>query len=251
MEKLNIQLAQIDEELLSLPEGELKIYPNNGTYKWYWVNGKGRTYISQKNKKLAEKLTYRKYLKLKREVIQEEKASCYNVLNSFNGAVENLQAFLHDKHYAQILKKSGINNTEQAYYKDWVNQKYNTNPHYLEQLTFVCPSGNYVRSKSEVFIDMVLSQYGIPFRYECELQIGKIKFFPDFTIMNPMTGEILYWEHFGRMDNEEYARNAFGKMKKYYEAGIVPGRNLIMTFETKDRPFSFFDAEQALKSVNL
>ena len=244
-------MTQIDEELLSLPEGELKIYPNNGTYRWYLVNGSGRTYIPQKNKKLAEKLTYRKFLKLKREVIREEKASCYNVLNSFNGAVDNLQAFLQDKRYAQFLKEDNINKTCQVFDKDWANQKYNTNPNYLGQLTYICPSGNYVRSKSEVFIDMVLSQHGIPFRYECELEIGKLKFYPDFTIMNPMTGEILYWEHFGKMDDEEYAKNAFSKMKKYYEVGIVPGRNLIITFETKARPFSIFDAEQALKSAHL
>ena len=38
-------------------------------------------------------------------------------------------------------------------------------------------SGNYVRSKSESMIDMVLYIHKIPFRYECALILGETTLF--------------------------------------------------------------------------
>ena len=60
-----------------------------------------------------------------------------------------------------------------------------------------------MRSKSEAMIAMSLYVQKIPYRYECELKLGSITLFPDFTIRHPETGEIFYWEHFGMMDKPD------------------------------------------------
>ena len=39
-----------------------------------------------------------------------------------------------------------------------------------------------MRSKSEAMIAMSLYVQKIPYRYECELKLGSITLFPDFTI---------------------------------------------------------------------
>ena len=95
-----------------------------------------------------------------------------------------------------------------------------------------------MRSKSEALIDTALYRKQIPFRYECALQLGKWTVYPDFTIRHPNTGELYYWEHFGKMEDKEYADQAFTKLQKYNTHGIVPTIQLIMTFETKDNPLS-------------
>ena len=82
----------------------------------------------------------------------------------------------------------------------------------------------------------LLSTYLYPISYECLLPIGNIKFFPDFTTKHPKTDRTYYWEHFGMMDEEDYSNHAFSKLKTYAQNGIIPGVNLIMTFETKDHP---------------
>lgn len=97
-------------------------------------------------------------------------------------------------------------------------------------------SGNILRSKSEVIIDMSLTQARIPFRYECQLIIGETILYPDFTILHPHTRKIFYWEHFGMMDVPEYAFHAFSKLQLYQTSGIIPSINLITTYETKDHP---------------
>ena len=99
-------------------------------------------------------------------------------------------------------------------------------------------SGNIVRSKSESLIDMSLYVRRIPFRYECELQLGEHTIYPDFTIRHPITGKVYYWEHFGLMDDESYAKNAFFKQQTYATYGIIPTQQLITTYETKNSPLS-------------
>ena len=95
-------------------------------------------------------------------------------------------------------------------------------------------SGNYVRSKSEVFIDMVLTQRGIPFRYECELEIGGSIFYPDFTILNRRTLKVYYWEHCGKMDDPKYVYDFNQKLYKYTRNNIYPGKSLLLSFEGKN-----------------
>ena len=85
---------------------------------------------------------------------------------------------------------------------------------------------------------MLLYTHKIPFRYECALQIGEIKLYPDFTIRHPKTGAVYYWEHFGLMDNSVYAQNAYTKLQLYTSHGIIPSIQLITTFETKENPIN-------------
>lgn len=85
---------------------------------------------------------------------------------------------------------------------------------------------------------MALYVKGIPFRYECALQLGETTLYPDFTILHPITGELFYWEHFGKMDNPKYAQNCIAKLQNYTAHGILPGIYLITTYESKDRPLT-------------
>ena len=85
-----------------------------------------------------------------------------------------------------------------------------------------------VRSKSEVIIANMLADRGIPFRYEIPLYAPDGTFYlPDFTIT--YAGEDWYWEHLGRLDNEEY-RNHWGTKKAWYDR-FFPGR-LVTTHES-------------------
>lgn len=90
----------------------------------------------------------------------------------------------------------------------------------------------------ELLIDNLLYTNKIPFRYECELQLGASIIYPDFTIRHPKTGEVYYWEHFGKMDGINYCKNACAKLQLYALHGIIPSINLITTYETQKNPLS-------------
>ena len=85
---------------------------------------------------------------------------------------------------------------------------------------------------------MLLFQAKIPYRYECQIILGNIILYPDFTIRHPRTGKLYYWEHFGQMDNPEYNKKANNKLQTYISNGIIPTINLITTFETIDNPLT-------------
>ena len=117
---------------------------------------------------------------------------------------------------------------------DWEAELFEQSDFMPEAKTKITSRGLAVRSKSELLIAEALYRHGIPFRYEQILRLDDKHFLvPDFTIKKP-NGEIAYWEHLGRMGSEAYARRQLKKAMLYFEAGIVPWKNLIMTFDTVD-----------------
>ena len=61
---------------------------------------------------------------------------------------------------------------------------------------------------------------------------------PDFTILHVPARKTLFLEHFGMMDDPEYANAAVSRIHLYIRHGILPGDSLIMTFETKNSPLN-------------
>lgn len=119
---------------------------------------------------------------------------------------------------------------------DWARTEYPKNPNHPEHLRYHTPSGILVRSKSEVLIAMTLEKFQVPFRYEWELSFEDRSLYPDFTILQPTTGRLFLWEHFGMMDDPEYVRSSMHKLPTYIACGFFPSDNLLMTFESNDRP---------------
>ena len=76
-------------------------------------------------------------------------------------------------------------------------------------------------------------------------------FYPDFTIRHPKTGEIIYWEHFGLMDDPSYYQKTFSKLQLYASYGIIPSINLITTYETQEHPLSADIVEKIVKHYFL
>ena len=85
----------------------------------------------------------------------------------------------------------------------------------------------------------VLKENKIPYRYECQLLLDDIELYPDFTIRHPETGKLFYWEHFGWLDKAEYVKNMHSKLQLYTSNNILPGINLITTYENQENPLTF------------
>lgn len=131
----------------------------------------------------------------------------------------------------------------------WQNKPYERNPHYSGNLIYDSDRGDMMRSKSEVFIANRVFAHGLPYKPECPLFIESIgrTWYPDFTILNPRTLEVVIWEHFGLMNDPEYARAACQKINVYRANGYVLGKNLIATFEAEGVPLTTQQIEQCIK----
>lgn len=249
-QRLDEQIQQIQSQLNTLPKGKLICASNGNRYKWYRSDGHKSTYLSKKERHLAEKLAYKKYLSLQlKNLIHEKNAIDFYLKHHDRNAYETEQALINSPHFKDLLAPHFTPLSKEL--QDWANTPYNRNMNHPENLTNHAYSGNVVRSKSEALIDMFLYKNKVPFRYECPLELDGIIIYPDFTIRHPETGEVFYWERFGLMDNPSYSKSACSKLQLYISNGIIPSIHLITTYETKDNPLDAGTIEKIVEHYFL
>ena len=114
-----------------------------------------------------------------------------------------------------------------------------------------------VRSKSEVIIANLLyrNKTDIIYKYEKPLEVienGRKKtIYPDFTIMNVHTGKVTYWEHAGIMDDAFYANEFVKKMNLYITNGLMPGKDVVVTFESQGNPLDIGVVKRLVKEITV
>ena len=129
--------------------------------------------------------------------------------------------------------------TDEQYIKEWEAVIYQGKEFYENVPEYYTEKGERVRSKSEIIIADLLNRHGIPYRYEYPLYLdGWGKVYPDFTLLDVRKRKEIYWEHFGMMDDSEYAEKAIQKMTFYEQNNIFTGDKLIVTFETQNHPLN-------------
>lgn len=234
--KLAQKIKQLQDELSQLPNGNLFSCCNGKYTKWYIsCNGKVE-YLPKRERKLAQQLALKKYISYKLEELKQE----LTALNTYISNLEKIQSqsnFLStNPQYIELLPDTYTKRFGK--YEEWANVSYKANEKHPEGLIHMCKAGRFLRSKSEVIIANALYEYGIPFRYEEVLELGDVVVHPDFTIVDPTSEKRFYWEHFGMMDDEKYMSSWEQKMRLYIQNGIVPGIDLICTYETKERPIN-------------
>ena len=249
---LQMELCELKRLLKKYPhsdDGNYIYICHQGRYsKWYKSNGKECKYIPKSERDIARKMATNKYIERRICEIDDE----IEILDKYvvNVNRQKSKSMLSDCAYAELLDPQigqgditsnwNCKKTEsgeiQSLIDEWLAEPYTANPYHPEQLTHKSISGRYRRSKSEALIDTMLTYEGIPFKYECPLEINGRNKYPDFTLRHPRTGKIYYWEHFGWADVPQYAEENTRKMFEYAQNGIVVGANLIVTFETEAHP---------------
>ncbi len=225
----------VRKELKTLPEGGImstKINGKPGQVKvTYDENGK-------RNRKVITKDAAQVNGLLRRELLEIEHADLENAVAVLEEALAKLpeggleldllKLLSRHKELSQAQIEQILVPAEAA---AWEARPYEHYSKYADKKTQVTSRGLHVRSKSEVLIAEALYDAGIPFRYEQVLSIGPDEYAPDFTILRD-DGRIIFWEHCGRMFEQRYFDSHFRKLRAYYGAGVVPWKNLILTYDS-------------------
>ena len=242
-QKLDKQIQSLQAQLKTYPEGNFYCSKNGKYYKWYHVFANKALLIKKKFRPLAEQLAIKKYLSLQlNDCIHEKRAIDFYLRHHIPAKAEQL--LTQNSEYQKLLSPYFKPLSQEL--EEWSKSPFTQNTKYPEHKIHISASGNMVRSKSEVLIDMQLYTNQIPFRYECELQLGDVTIFPDFTVRNPRTGKIYYWEHFGMMDDPNYSYNVLLKLNTYISNQIIPTIDLITTDETRDHPLTIDTINQII-----
>lgn len=243
------EIVKLEVLIRRLPEGELLCCKNEKRYKWFWKTGGSSSYLPKSNRKFAEQLALKKYYTYQLDELKESLAVYEFYMKRMAGVEGKADALLHHEEWRKLLEI--YFRAENDELKKWQEADYEHSTKYEENLIYRGTQGKMLRSKSEVIIDMMLYKNNIPFRYEGKLILSGIEMYPDFTVRHPATGKIIYWEHFGLMDEELYRDNACNKIKLYCEHGIIPSVNLITTYETKQHPLDIGHVENIIKEYFL
>lgn len=247
-------LEQCKKDTVKLPQGHLKL-SNRGSYSEYYQiikigSDKGQ-YIPRKNIKLAKGLAQKDYNYRLIKVLEKECKLLQSYLTATNSGM-NITKVYHDLHKVRQQLITPITLTDEEYIKKWLDIKWQGRPFADDTPELFTTKGERVRSKSEILIADTLNRLGVPYRYEYPFKLKNgITVYPDFLCLNVRSRQEYYWEHFGMMDNSEYAEKTVHKLQDYSENNLISGLNLIITMESSSTPLKLTNIEKQIDTYLL
>ena len=248
MAELNALLELKLRSIKKVPEGSVRITQSHNSVQYYHITNKGDntgTYIPAGHRELAVQLAQKDYDKKVTESTAKEIRFLSKILKDYtqffkkNTLAEKLFQNLH-KNRRALVEPVKLSDEEYAARWQAINYKKDFPP---ENKNYRTIKDEIVRSKSEILIADTLNRMNIPYHYEFPIKLlsengTKTTFHPDFLCLNRRTRKEFLWEHFGRMDDAEYATQTVSKLNLFAHNGIFPGKNLITTMETATQPLN-------------
>ena len=243
----NEMVEKANTMLKNAPPGELRVIRHHTNYQYYHSLPGQRNYISKKKPELAISLAQKEYdtaVLTKALTFQEQVDALYHTLEvDFD---EIINQFPEEK--KKLIKPYFTSDDE--FIKEWESMSYAGKLIDESIPELFSNRGEQVRSKSEKIIADRLAELGIPYRYEAPLFLGTMGIvYPDFTLLKVCTREEIYWEHLGMMDDPSYVHTALNKINTYIRNGFIPGKNLLLTFESKAVPLNMRNVESQLRAI--
>lgn len=242
-------LANVEGQLKYPPKGNLCVSKSHNTFQYYRSeeeNPNKRYYLDKSKRNLAVALAQRDYnKKLLKELNANLKELDY-FINAYKP--QSLSACYEKLPQARknLIKPIFISDSEYALL--WQKKEYANKPQEPDG-TFLTLKKEKVRSKSEIIIANLLKEYAIPYHYEFPVKLKNGQFlYPDFLCLNVQTRQEFYWEHCGKMSDSEYTSCMARRLREFSAAGIIIGKNLLITMETESSPLSTKEVEQIIKT---
>ena len=237
LSRINNSIERLEASINQSSEGQIEVRRRDGKLLFYkYVKGKTDKYLGADKTQEIKQLIQKKFdTELLRVSIREKKV--------LERAIKDLGPKTREQvweefpqQFKEYLKVDESINA--GYIEKWKSEWPLTKKD--EEHKFLTSKGDYVRSKSEYIIAERLFRAGIPYHYETNLTFchGFYRYWPDFKVLNPKTLKVYYWEHFGMMDDKTYFSETQEKLEVYCEFGYLPGKNLILSFETATRPLN-------------
>ena len=258
-----LNLITIKEHAIkNAPAGSVRIVQRrNKVLQFYKKTTPGDyqgTYMPREEDALARRLVQKDYDQRALEKAKDE----LRLIQSFQTTLQKKStdtAFAAlDETRKTLVTPATLTNAQYA--ERWQKQSYHKSKKYEKNQKMTTENDELVRSKSEVIIANLLKSNNVPYRYEFPLVIvrtdnGEVddgsedycEFHPDFYCLNVRTRQKFAWEHFGMMDDEEYAKRAIEKLSLYSANGYFPGKNLIITMESKNSQIQSHEISRVIK----
>ena len=242
-ERLEKIKVSVDRNLIDVPEGNLRISSSKGHPQMLRClydeksEKKIEEYIRKDNRSLACALAQKEYDASVQKLVDRRLKQINKIATEYED--DEIEQIFNRRHPARKAMIDPVERTWEQTVDEWIRMPYDGKefqPYIPEIYT---KKWERVRSKSEKILADLFNDMNIPYKYECPLYLNGIgTIYPDFTLLSYKCRKEIYWEHFGIMDNPEYAEKAIKKVDTYIKNGIFPGERLLMTFESKNYAIS-------------
>ncbi len=259
--ELELALKEKQVRIKNAPTGKIRIVKNNGCFQFYKRKSKRDaqgTYMPRSQDSLALQLIQADYDTKALAAIRSEISLLKSFLKSYKG--RNTVEFFNRLPATRRALVTPLTLPASKFAEKWLSEEYQRKPISEDVPQLFTENGEQVRSKSEVIIANSLKAAGIPYRYEFPMTINRraeiakksrssdlCTFHPDFYCLNLHSRREFIWEHFGMMDDAEYAARAAEKLILYQQNGYLPGKNLIITMETSHAQVSSRASKQIIE----
>ena len=220
-------------ELLDVAEGTLRLSRSKNYCQYYHCtqDKKRGSYIEKSNEKLVKDLAQKAYDQKVLKLAEKRLLQINKILKDYED--DEIEKIYLNEHIERKKRIQPVETTWEDKMNVWKTKEYIGKDFPDGMPVIRTEKGERVRSKSEKIMADYFYRNGIEYKYECPIYLKGIGVvYPDFTFLSQKTGEEIYWEHHGRMDDPAYARNAVRKINAYENNNIYPGERLIITYET-------------------
>ena len=230
--ELSEMQKKLQNQLINVPEGSLHIHKiRKGKYSQYYayLDGEER-YLPVENQKMIQALAQKAYDEKVLAIIDARLKGARRLLKDYQQKIMDVYLKLPASRKKLVTP---IIPTDEDFIKAW-HEKHpgSVNP-YPNNSVIYSERGESVRSKSEKILADLFYRHDIPYIYEPQIVLAKGKtVYPDFLLLNMKQRKTYVYEHFGMMDNSEYAKNMSEKIEMYLENGYWYGENLLFSMET-------------------
>ena len=122
------------------------------------------------------------------------------------------------------------------------------NPYHPEHLNVKSDLGTF-RSREELLSAEAMRQLGLRFKYETPLAVGMYFRYPDFAVLHPRTGKIIYIEYAGKPADPDYQKDLQQRIRDYANAGVFLGVNLFILAPAPGEGFDLSEITARLKGI--
>lgn len=249
--ELREQIEFLKKRINTYPEGSLEVSFSHGRPQYYLrkrvdqSKRAKRIYIKKKEEAYAQALAQRDYDKYLLGELTQRLEAIQKVIDVYRNTNPENIADGFSKGKQKLLNLLIL--PDELYVKKWQEEEYVGKKFEEGSVDFFTARGERVRSKSEKIIADTLDRYKIPYKYECPLVLaGNVTVYPDFKVLNVRERKEYIWDHFGMMDNENYASNVVMKMQSYFNNGLFLADPLIITMETSKNPLNTRSIEKII-----
>lgn len=244
-------IARADYAIKELPDGMIHAAPGKteNSFRYYIRNGSDEKYLDKSCDNLKEQLSRKRYYEKLSKYAKAELKALRKAATVIKGDSLKLSYSSLSKGVKQLI--SPIIEDDDSYIEEWEKIEYESLKFDENDTTeFYSDKGERMRSKSEVMIANSLINNNIPYHYEMPLYLdGGKKYYPDFTILRVKKRDVIYWEHLGKIGDQEYMTRNIKKFDDYKMNGLYIGKNILVSYENFRQPISSREIKELIDFI--